>query len=152
MKRFDMQRVVNGKRYNTKSATLVADDVYWDGNNFERSGRNSWLYRTPRGAFFLVTASQWQGERDSLEPLTTSEAKEYYEEHLPEHYLDWEQVFGEEALEPEPDPKPGRPTLYDQAMKPTPIYLPEEMLTWLKDRPGGVSETIRDLIHQAMQP
>lgn len=149
MKRFDMQRVVDGKRYNTKTATLIADDVYWDGSNFERSGRNSWLYRTPKGAYFLVTASQWQGETDTLVPLTTAEAKEHYEEYLPEHYVDWEVAFDEIPAEPEPDR--GRPTLYGEKMKQTAVWLPEPMMTWLKDQPGSISETIRDLIDQAMK-
>jgi len=149
MNRFDMQRVIDGKRYNTKTATLVADDVYWDGNNFERSGRNSWLYRTPRGAFFLVTGSQWQGETDSLEPLSANEAKDHYENDLSEHHLDWETAFGEVTAEPEPDR--GRPTLYGEKMKQTAVWLPEPMMTWLKDQTGSVSETIRDLIDQAMK-
>ena len=150
MKRFDMKRVVNGRRYNTETATLLADDVYWDGSNFERAGRNSWLYKTPKGSYFLVTASQWQGERDTLEPLTIEEAKELYEEHLPEHYIGWEEAFGEEALEPEPEP--GRPPIYNNiAMKQTGVYLPEEMAAWLKAQPGGASKTIRDLIARAMK-
>jgi hypothetical protein len=149
MNRFEMKKIIDGKRYNTETATLIADDVYWDGNNFERSGRNSWLYRTPRGAFFLVTGSQWQGESDSLIALSTDEAKIHYE-HLHEHHLEWEDAFGE--IPGEPEPEPGRPTMYGTPMKQTGIYLPDDMVSWLKNQPAGISETIRHLITQAMQP
>lgn len=36
-------------------------------------------------------------------------------------------------------------------MKQTAVWLPEEMAEWLKAQPGGVSETIRGLIAQAMK-
>ena len=34
-----MQRVVDGIRYRVAAATLLADDQYWDGHNYERRGR-----------------------------------------------------------------------------------------------------------------
>jgi len=51
------------------TATLLAGDDWWDGHNWERQGRNTCLYRTPRGAYFTVTFSQWQGEGDRLDPV-----------------------------------------------------------------------------------
>ena len=90
-----MNRIVNRKRYDTETATLVASDAYWDGHNFERSGRNQWLYRTPRGAFFVVTRTQWQGEQDSLEPVTAEDAIERYETALSEHEIDYQVAFPE---------------------------------------------------------
>lgn len=49
-------------------------------------------------------------------------------------------------------PEPvGRPTLYGEKMKQTAVWLPDPMMTWLKDQPGGISETIRDLVDQAMK-
>jgi len=44
----------------------------------------------------------------------------------------------------------GRPALYDEPMKQTAIYLPEEMLTWLNAQPGNNSETVRALIQEKM--
>lgn len=44
----------------------------------------------------------------------------------------------------------GRPTYYGQPMRQTAIWLPEEMITWLKAQPGTMSETIRELIQKAM--
>ncbi len=37
----DFTRIVDRSRYSTATATLVASDAYWDGNNFERRGRNT---------------------------------------------------------------------------------------------------------------
>lgn len=89
-----MTRVVNRTRYDVSAATLLASDEYWDGSNFERHGRNQFLYRTPNGRYFQVTLTQWQGERDTLEPLTLEEAIELYEA-LPEHEEDFEAAFPE---------------------------------------------------------
>jgi hypothetical protein len=46
--------------------------------------------------------------------------------------------------------KKGHPTLYDKKMKQTAIWMPEEMLIWLKKQ-GNASEKVRELIAQAMQ-
>lgn len=94
----DFERVVNGLRYTTKTAELLADDVYWDGHNFERHGRNTFLYLTPKGRYFAVTLSQWQGEQDTLQPLTKEEAKAKWEA-LSEHYVDYADAFGAAAEE-----------------------------------------------------
>ena len=88
----NMTSVIHGKRYSTATATLLAGDDYWDGHNFERSGTNTFLYRTPKGAFFRVDLTQWEGQRDSLEPLTQDEALELWEE-LSEKRLDYEEAF-----------------------------------------------------------
>ena len=92
-------KVVNRRRYSVKTATLVASDAYWDGHNWERRGRNAFLYRTPRGAFFVVSLTQWQGERDSLEPVTEDAAIELYEGALCEHELDYEEAFPSVTVE-----------------------------------------------------
>ena len=88
-----MQRIVKGRRYDTETATLVASDHYWDGQNMERHGRNTYLYRTPHGAHFVVTESLWQGERDSLEPVSLGRARELYEGPLCEHDVAYEAAF-----------------------------------------------------------
>jgi len=88
-----MSKIIAGKRYNTETATLIADDVYWDGHNMERSGRNTFLYRTPNGNYFKVVLSQWQGERDELIPIGQGEARDLYEGPLTEHYLEYEAAF-----------------------------------------------------------
>ena len=86
-------RIVNGKKYAVETATLIADDEYWDGHNHERSGRNTFLYRTPNGAYFTVNMTMWQGERDTLIPVDQEEAIEMYENSLPEHAVPYEKAF-----------------------------------------------------------
>lgn len=74
-----MTRIVDGKRYSTETATLLASDAYWDGHNHERQGRNCYLYRTPRGAYFCLHLTMWQGESHSIEPVSEADARDLYE-------------------------------------------------------------------------
>ncbi len=90
--RDDMQAVIDKVRYRVAGSTLLAHDRYWDGHNYERPGRNTFLYRSPSGRYFAVHLTMWQGERDRLEALSTEEAYELYES-LPEHELDPEGAF-----------------------------------------------------------
>lgn len=140
-----MTKIIDGKRYTVSTSTLLADNDYWDGNNFTRNGRNTFLFKTRGNAYFQVTTTQWQGERDSIEALSREEAMKLYEQ-LPEHYVEYEEAFDtvvEEATA-------GRPALYDnEPMKRVLVYLPEDMLTWLKSRSGNMSEEIRKLIEDA---
>lgn len=93
-----MKQIINRKVYDTETATLIASDRFWDGSNFERGGRNTYLYKTAKGNFFSYHTTQWQGERNSIEALTIEQAKELYEE-LPEHDLDFADAFGEDPEE-----------------------------------------------------
>ena len=86
-------RIVNRTRYSVEASTLLAADDYWDGHNHERHGRNTFLYRTPKGAYFVVTLSQWQGESDDLVPCTLEEAIDLYEGSLTEHYEPYDVAF-----------------------------------------------------------
>ena len=86
-------RIVNRTRYSVEASTLLAADDYWDGHNHERHGRNTFLYRTPKGAYFVVTLSQWQGESDDLTPCTLAEAINLYEGPLTEHYEPYDVAF-----------------------------------------------------------
>ena len=88
-----MTRTVDRKKYSTETATLIADDEYWDGHNMERRGRNCFLYRTPNGAYFTVNMTQWQGERDTLTPVTQEEAISLFEGTLTEHRVKYAEAF-----------------------------------------------------------
>ena len=79
MKPIEMQAVIEGKRYNTQTAILIADNGWWDGHNHERHGRNSFLYRTPRGAYFFMHRTCWEGENDRIETCSPDEAASFYE-------------------------------------------------------------------------
>ena len=75
----DYTRIIDKKRYSTRTATLLAGDDYWDGHNYERSGRNSFLYKTPKGAYFMVHLTCWQGETQQLQPVELGEAIQFFE-------------------------------------------------------------------------
>jgi len=91
-------QIVDGVRYNTETAEIVASNEYWDGNNYERSGRNSHLYKSKNGRFFLGRSSQWQGENDIIEPVSKENAMEEYE-NLREKEMEYETTFGVEPTE-----------------------------------------------------
>ena len=95
----EMTRVVNKLKYSTKTATLLASDRYWDGSNFERSGRNTFLYRTPNGRYFTVSLTQWQGERDTLTPIPLEEAIDLFENSLSEHEVKYAEAFPDVIIE-----------------------------------------------------
>lgn len=140
-----MTKIIEGKRYTVNTSTLLADNDYWDGNNFTKGGRNTFLYKTRGGAYFRVDKTCWQGERDTIEALTREEAMELYEQ-LPEHYEDYEKAFDvvvEEA-------SAGRPAIYDKPMKQTAVWLTEEMIEWLKAQPGSMSDQLRAMIEEKM--
>ena len=88
-----MQQIIDGKMYDTETADLVASDNYWDGSNWDRHGRNTFLYKTKRGAFFVHHTTRWQGERDSIQAIDVDGAKALYEQ-LPEHDMDYAEAFG----------------------------------------------------------
>lgn len=46
-----MQRIIDGKRYNTETATLVASESYGYKGDFRYWDED--LYRTPRGRWFI---------------------------------------------------------------------------------------------------
>jgi hypothetical protein len=86
-------KIIDRKRYSTQTATLIADDAYWDGHNHERRGRNTFLYRTPGGRYFTVNLTQWQGEQDTLTPVDLDEAIRLYEGPLSEHAVSYRAAF-----------------------------------------------------------
>ncbi len=87
-----MERIVEGNRYAVKASTLLAHDESWEGANFRCGGRNTFLYRTPYGCYFVVNLNPWHGERDTLTPIGTVEAIEFYAS-LPEHAASYEEAF-----------------------------------------------------------
>ncbi len=88
----EWNEVIGGKRYRTVGSVEIASDAYWNGHNWERRGRNQFLFRTVLGGYFTVTRTRWQGERDTLTPLTQDEAITAWEE-LTEHLVTFEEAF-----------------------------------------------------------
>ena len=89
----DLAAIIGGKRYSRKTATLLAGNDYWDGHNYERSGRNTFLYRTPRGAYFFAHLTQWIGEQDSIEPCSIDEAISFFEDQYNQHRVSYDEAF-----------------------------------------------------------
>ena len=89
----NFKRVLDGKRYDVAKDTLIASNEYWDGSNFERGGTNMFLYVTPNGAYFTVYLTQWEGDRDRIDPVDVGEAIYLYEHALPEHEVEYEEAF-----------------------------------------------------------
>ena len=84
---------VGGRRYSTATATLLAGDDYYDGRSSVRDGRNTFLYRTGRGDYFLARCTQWVGESDRLEPVSREEAMRIWDAHLGERRVRYEEAF-----------------------------------------------------------
>jgi hypothetical protein len=86
-----MKKIINGKCYNTETATNLC--TYWNGLS-GRDFRNlsEGLYRTKKGAYFLAgeggpmskysrPCGDMTGGGEGLEPITKSEALEWMEKY-----------------------------------------------------------------------
>ena len=87
-----MKKIVEGKRYDTETATLIGEYSYGYRGDFERIHEG--LYRTKTGNFFVagtggpktrysvqVEQNSWSGSSD-IYPLTNDEALEWAQAHL----------------------------------------------------------------------
>ena len=97
-----MKKVINGKLYDTKTATYMVDYEWGLSNDFEYVYEA--LYRKKNGEFFLCghggplsryvvrsSANSYGGGQD-ITPLTENEAKRWVEEYCDaEDYID---IFG----------------------------------------------------------
>jgi hypothetical protein len=98
-----MKKIINGKKYDTETATLIGD--WWN-----RLGSNDFgycverLYKKKTGEFFLngeggantkyaTKYGNMYGSGETIEPLTVDEAKAWAERHLDADT--YESVFGE---------------------------------------------------------
>ena len=111
-----MDVVVEGKRYRTATATLLATGPGWDqrlgdeprrllevwaggvdlsavvGGRGRELGWQAFLFRSTKGNHFVQFQSTWPGERDQLLPLSPDEAMRFYGE-LPEKKVSFEEAF-----------------------------------------------------------
>ena len=94
-----MQQVIDGKRYDTQTATLVARGHYRVNKPFEPYDHHIALYRTPTGRYFAIDAPGWQGGREILTPISEAEAVELYMYGLPEHLVEFEDAFPDVVVE-----------------------------------------------------
>ena len=68
-----IMRVIDGKRYNTETATLIASRT--------TTGCGSHLYRTRHGAYFVAHSTIWEGSRDSIEIFSEANAVDFWNAH-----------------------------------------------------------------------
>ena len=98
MDNYDMIRIVEGVRYDTEKSYLLAYDQAWNGTGHDRTGRNTFLFRSVQaGRFFQVLKTVWEWERDTLIPLTRDQALRLYEV-LPVKDMSLEEAFPEVEL------------------------------------------------------
>jgi hypothetical protein len=88
-----MKAKIGGKRYDTEKAALIAHGKYWHGHN-------TFLYRTPKGDYFIVRLTLRQGEQDILDQVSQEEARKLWES-LPEHEVEFEEGFPQVKIEEE---------------------------------------------------
>ena len=97
-----MKKIINGKRYNTDTATLIGSTGHGYPGDLEYWTEE--LYRKKTGEFFLygeggpmskysrrIGENEWSGGEE-IRPLSLKEAQEWAEEHLTAD--EYEQVFG----------------------------------------------------------
>ena len=116
--RVKMIKVINGRRYNTKTATVIASNEFWGDSTHERGGTNRHLpgsveayyqevgladcvlYKTRNGNFFEVLSTFLEDARKyyhprihyTLEPLTLAQARVRYQE-LRKKEVPFEEAF-----------------------------------------------------------
>lgn len=84
-----MLKVIGGIRYNTDTATPLADN---EGGGPNRPNRTTTVYRGKAGGYFAYYWTCWQGEVSNIEPLSQDEAVELYES-LPYQNVPFEEAF-----------------------------------------------------------
>ena len=97
-----MNKMINGKRYNTDASDLIGTYVF--GESHSPESYTEWLYLKRTGEFFLyveggekskyarrISYSHWSGDARIL-PYTREQAKEWSEKHLDPDTID--RVFG----------------------------------------------------------
>jgi hypothetical protein len=83
--------IIEGKRYNTETATKVANHSFSYSSDFRWVHED--LYCTPKGAWFIcgsggpmskyarsIGQNSWSGTRNAIVPITAKEAKKFLED------------------------------------------------------------------------
>ena len=97
-----MKKVINGKKYNTDTATLIGgtgysypgDFAYWRERLYRKKTGEFFLYGIggPMSKYAIRTGqNEWSGSQQ-IQPLTVQEAQEWAEKYLEAD--EYEQVFG----------------------------------------------------------
>jgi len=97
-----MKKIINGKRYDTETATLIGEASYSNRSDFRYWHEE--LYQKKTGEYFLygeggpaskysktIGLNEWTGS-EAIVPLTLKEAQEWGEKYLDAD--EYEKVFG----------------------------------------------------------
>lgn len=79
-----MKKIINGKKYDTKTANYLFE-------TYRGMGRSSKLFRKTTGEFFIANFTSWEGEKDSIDPISDDKAKDLIGEEDADMY---EEFFG----------------------------------------------------------
>ena len=93
-----MRNLIDGRIYDTEKSDMVATNGYSAGSNKHNDGRSSTLYKTKKGQFFTHYSTCWQGECDSLDPVSNNQAQEIYA-GMYRREMEIEEAFGDEIEE-----------------------------------------------------
>lgn len=96
------QAVVNKRRFDTATATLLADNVQAErnGNPAPTNSRATYLYRTERGAYFFLRCSFVTGESAyCIEPLHAQSAYKFFEDQRNKRHVDVAVAFPSVKIE-----------------------------------------------------
>ena len=89
------EEIVAGVRYRVRDAALLAHDGQYDMAAVECATPARvaiFLFRGVNGHYFTLRLTDWQDERDALEPVTLEGAMGRYR-RLPVKVLTWEEAF-----------------------------------------------------------
>ncbi|WP_142965801.1 hypothetical protein [Enterococcus casseliflavus] len=98
-----MKKIIEGKLYNTETATLIAE--YRKGNRSDFYGIEEEVYITKKGQYFMYywgggcskyreeVASRTYSDNEGIKLITGEEAKEFATKHL--NVEDFIEIFGE---------------------------------------------------------
>lgn len=96
-----MKRIIDGKRYDTETATLVATVERGTQTDYGWTAKS--LYRTSRGAWFLLKSSRIKGgiAEDDIEAVSDSDVRAWLESHSDQSdcYAAAEKYFGGEIVD-----------------------------------------------------
>lgn len=139
-----MNKIINGKRYNTKTAKLIGEYA----NTYDYSDFNyvcEELYRKKTGEFFLYGeggpmssyavysgGNNWSSGAKIM-PLSIDEAKKWVEENLDGDV--YESLF----------------EIEEEGNIAFSVLLPENLYDRLKDRSGETGETMKDIIVKSLE-
>jgi len=89
----DMTEIINGLRYSTKTAVLLADDDLPNGKGIRGDGSYQFLYRTKKGRYFLVNFFENRRELNMLEAVNQEDHARALYEGMPIKRVPYEEAF-----------------------------------------------------------